>query len=217
MPPAACEPLGWPRARVALVAVATSYLMTVWFDGIGARWPSQYLPRPWLYFGQIAALFKHAGLKAIDYRAEGWICAERRWVEIDVQPFFQIDRDNKENRFHRALQFYRRERVVMRALDEYVTTRHNAIEGRPTIGGVRFLSLRTPYPAPGETITRYERRSLDTYSADERHDWYWSPKSHRRARCDDTAGGGAKDDEPRPSRARPNAKGGEDPASEVEP
>jgi hypothetical protein len=184
-PPAAPRATAaWPRARVALVALATAYLVTVWFDGIRSGWPAKLLPRPWLYFAQIAALFKHAGIKAIDYRAEGWLCTEGRWEEIDVRPFFRIDRDNKENRFHRTLQFYRRERTVMRALDDYVVERHNAT--RPTaIGGVRFLSLRLPYPAPGERITPYERKPLTTYENDSevRRDWYWTPASRRAACC----------------------------------
>jgi hypothetical protein len=202
-PPAdAAPPSAWPRARIALVAVAAAYLTTVWFDGIGSGWPSSLLPRPWLYFGQIAALFKYAGIKSIDYRAEGWVCAERRWVEIDVRPFFRIDRDNKENRFHRALQFYRRERLVMRSLDDYVTSQHNAVEGRPAIGGVRFSSLRLDYPAPGERISRYERKPLASHSAAEKKSWYWSPKSRRTARCGEPAEPGSaatSDDDASPS------------------
>src|SRR5690606_2013318 len=101
---------------------------------------------------------------------------------IDVRPFFRIDRDNKENRFHRALQFYRRERVVMRALDDYVVERHNAVR-KDVIGGARFLSLRLSYPAPGERITPYERLPLASHGRDVRHEWYWTPKSRRVARC----------------------------------
>ena len=72
--------------------------------------PRRSTPRPWLYFSQVAALFVNAAPKVIDYRAEGWSCTEHRWIEIDVRPYFRIDADNKENRFQRALQFYRKNR-----------------------------------------------------------------------------------------------------------
>ncbi len=173
---------GPSRFRGFWVAVAGLYLATVWFDGVGSTWPRKITPRPWLYFSQVAALFVNAAPKVIDYRAEGWSCSEHRWVEIDVRPYFRIDADNKENRFQRALQFYRKNRNVMRPLDDYVVKRHNA-GGGAQIGGVRFSSLRLPYPAPGEHVAPFEQRPLASYSADEKHDWYWTPKSRRAQRC----------------------------------
>lgn len=189
-----------------LVAVAAAYLATVWLDGVGSNLPAKLLPRAALYFGQIAALFKWAGEKQIDYRAEGWLCAERRWTEIDVRPYFPLDAGNKENRFYRAVQFYRRDRKVMRALDEYVVERENARRD-DEIGGVRFLSLRIPYPAPGTTIAPYERRALSAYPEDQRHDWYWTPKSKRTARCGDRP---AKDDDDDHASTKTPDKGPED-------
>src|SRR5262249_25788462 len=124
-----------------------------------------------------------------------WSCADRAWHEIDVFPYFPIDRDNKENRFQRALQFYRKNRTVMRALDDFVVGRHNRT-GEAPIGGVRFLSLRIPYPQPGEHVDPYERRALARYPADERHDWYWTPKSRRAERCGYPLPPKAKEDEP---------------------
>jgi hypothetical protein len=172
----------------ALLSLATVYLATVWLDGVGSNLPAKISPRPWVYFGQIAALFKWAGQKQIDYRAEGFVCADKRWVEIDVRAFFPLDRGNKENRFYRAVQFYRRDRKVMRALEEFVLERHNArVETDKRIGGVRFLSLRIPYPEPGARIEPYERRELATYPPDQRHDWYWTPGNKRRERCGDHA------------------------------
>jgi hypothetical protein len=170
--------------RYALVAIAGLYLADVWLDGVGSNIPTKILPRSLLYFGQIAALFPHAGEKQIDYRAEGWLCAEHKWVEIDPRPWFPIDHDNKENRFYRAVQFYRENRKVMRALDEYVTTHHNAnADGNKRIGGVRILSLRIPLPAPGTKIDPYKREELAKYPEDQRHNWYWTPGSMRRERC----------------------------------
>lgn len=191
------EPPRPPRSwkRYALVAIAGLYLADVWLDGVGSNLPTKVLPRSLLYFGQIAALFKWAGEKQIDYRAEGWVCAERKWVEIDPRPYFPIDRDNKENRFYRAVQFYRRERKVMRPLDEYVTSRYNASHDQK-IGGVRFLSLRIPYPAPGTKIDPYKREELAKYPADQRHDWYWTPGTIRRERCGERSAPSApKDDD----------------------
>lgn len=164
------------------VALAGLYLALVWLDGVGSRIPAKVTPRPWLFFAQVAALFVNAAPKVIDYRAEGWSCSERKWIEIDVRPYFRIDADNKENRFQRALQFYRKNRVVLRALEDFVMKRH-AASGGPAIGGVRFASLRIGYPAAGEHISRYERLPLASYSGDQRHDWYWTPRSRRFERC----------------------------------
>jgi hypothetical protein len=158
------------------------YLADVWLDAVGSNLPGKLLPRAALYFGQIAALFTKAGEKQIDYRAEGWVCSEHKWVEIDPRPYFPIDADNKENRFYRAVQFYRRDRKVMRALDEYVMKHHNDARDRK-IGGVRFLSLRIPYPARGSTIEPYKRQELSSYPEEQRHNWYWTPGSMRRERC----------------------------------
>jgi hypothetical protein len=201
-PPAPQPPAATPRTwkRYAVIALAGLYLADVWLDGVGSNAPSKILPRSVLYFGQIAALFPHAGEKQIDYRAEGWVCTERKWVEIDPRPWFPIDFDNKENRFYRAVQFYRENRKVMRALDEYVTTHHNAAhEASKKIGGVRILSLRIPLPPPGTKINPYKREELVKYPEDQRHNWYWTPGSMRRERCGDKAGPPAstapKDDE----------------------
>jgi hypothetical protein len=217
-PPAEAAPVASPlgtRARYALMAIAVFYLGTVWLDGVGSTAPARWLPRPWVYFAQVAALFKNAGLMAIDYRAEGWVCADKKWVEVDVRPFFLVDQDNKENRFHRTLQFYRRERKVMRALEDYVLKSLNA-SASSKIGGVRFLSLRLPYPKPGEHVERYERKPLSAYPAEMRKAWYWTPRSRRIEHCGpdvpadpETEGKTPADDEKKPQTA--------DPAKEPEP
>ena len=189
-PPASLPAEPAPRTwkRYALVALAAFYLADVWLDGVGSTLPGKILPRSLLYFGQIAALFPHAGEKQIDYRAEGYRCSDHKWVEIDPRPWFPIDNDNKENRFYRAVQFYRENRKVMRALDEYIVKHHNASHDEK-IGGVRILSLRIPLPPPGTKIDPYKREELAKYPDDQRHSWYWSPGSMRRERC----GGSSKD------------------------
>lgn len=211
-PPEKVEPSPAPLPaptwrRNVLLAVAAVYLATVWLDGVGSNLPAKLLPRAALYFGQIAALFKWAGEKQIDYRAEGWVCSEKKWVEIDVRPFFPLDADNKENRFYRAVQFYRRDRKVMRALDDFVVQRENARSDRK-IGGVRFLSLRIPYPPPGATIEPYKRQELATYPEDQRHNWYYTPKSKRHERCGDRGAPPPKDDDD--ERSKTNEKAPED-------
>jgi hypothetical protein len=192
--PAAEARRRWMRG--ALVIVAALYVGTVWLDGVGSTFPAKLLPRPWVYFAQVAALFTTASPRIIDYRAEGWVCADKKWVEVDVRPYFPLDAENKENRFQRVLQFYRKNRTVMRALEDFVMRRYNATASHE-IGGVRFLSLRIPYPAPGEHVSPYERRPLTEYPKDQRKDWYWTPRSKRAERCREDEGGGAQEDDAR--------------------
>jgi hypothetical protein len=170
------------RVRTGLVSLAFVYLMTVWLDAVGSNIPARYFPRVWLYFAQIAALFPRAGAASIDYRAEGYVCATRRWIEIDVRPWFPLEADTKENRFYRALQFYRAERKVLRELDDFVVARNNAGAG-PKIGGVRFSSLRLPYPKLGDRLQPYERKPLAEHPDSVKKAWYWTPASKRRERC----------------------------------
>ncbi len=183
------------RFRGLWLTLAGLYLVTVWLDGIGSTLPAKLTPRPWLYFSQVAALFVNAAPKVIDYRAEGWSCSERRWTEVDVRPYFRIDADNKENRFQRALQFYRKNRNVMRALEDFIVARHNAAGAR--IGGVRFSSLRLDYPAPGQHVAPFEQKPVSAYSGEQKHDWYWTPKPRRIQRCGSEAitSPGEKDDD----------------------
>jgi hypothetical protein len=202
------------RARIArgvLALVALAYLVTLWLDGVGSNLPSKLLPRPWIYFAQVAALFPKASPVVIDYRAEGWSCEARTWNEIDVRPYFPLDRDNKENRFQRALQFYRQNRTVMQGLETFVLQRYNAEgvhgAGPGQIAGVRFSSLRIPFPAPGEHVEPYERKPLASYPAEQRHAWYWTKKSRRAERCGYSyTPPTATDDEGEPEKAAPAPK-----------
>lgn len=171
------------RVRWLLVLISTGYLLTVWLDGIGSPLPAKLVPRPWLYFAEVAALFKNAGMMSISYRAEGWSCSDARWVEVDVRPWFRIDAETKESRFHRTLQFYRKNRTVMRALEDYVVRKNNASSSLPRIGGLRFLSLRVPYPKLGAHVEPIERKPLSAYPDEMRHTWYVTPTSNRRERC----------------------------------
>jgi hypothetical protein len=176
-------------ARVALRSLSAIYLAGLWLDGVGCELPVRVLPRSAEYFMQVAALFPDAATSASQYRAEGWVCADAQWTEIDVRPYFPLDPDDKENRFQRALHFFGEEPAVTKALDAYLVQRHDtrplgdAIPADRPIGGVRFLSVREPIPAPGSRVHRYERRPLAEYPKAERHVVYRTPKATLDERC----------------------------------
>jgi hypothetical protein len=169
-------------------ALATAYLALVFLEAAGSGKLTRALPRMLGYFTQVACLFPHAASMSIGYRAEGWLCGEKRWVEIDVRPYFVIDPDDKENRFHRVMFFYRENRPTMTALEDYLVARHNlgdADDGAPKakIGGVRLLSLRVPFGKAGDPVERHSRRPLASYPEEQRKNWFWTPASRRDERC----------------------------------
>jgi hypothetical protein len=173
------------RLRLALVAAAAVYLAGVWLDAAGAPL-ADVLPRPLLYFMQVARLFPNAIDVTTEYRAEAYECDQRRWIELDVRPFFPLRADDKENRFDRAMFFYHHSSPVMRALDDYLVEAHN--RGRePPIGGVLLLSLRIPVRRPGGTVAHYERRPIADYPPDARKYWYRTSLEEVNARCDQEA------------------------------
>ncbi len=177
------------RTSLALRALAAAYLASVALDGAGCSLPSHVLPRPALFFTQVAVLFPRAAHATIDYRAEAWVCSRRQWVELDTRPYFPIDPDDKENRFNRAMHFYRENRTTMRALDLYLVRSHDeqpgddGIDPGERIGGVRMLSLRIPIPEVGSSFERYRRYPLAHYPETKRHHFYHTPASVRARRC----------------------------------
>ncbi len=182
----AVQPWGPTWLRAIALALGVLYPATILLDEAAPRTAEALVPRPALYFAQVAALFPLASTYTIEYRAEGWSCREQRFEEIDVRPYFPIHRDDKENRFSRALYFYLRNRTVMRALDSYVTMQFNHHHAE-RIGGVRFLSVREPIPSPGTVFPRFTRKPLSQIPKAERKHWYWTPLSMRRARCAEQA------------------------------
>lgn len=208
----------WGRSALgkALLVLGALYLFGIWVDCIKEGLPMKVLPRQAAFFLQIAALFPRAATMAIDYRAEAWICSEKRWVEIDTRPTFPIDADDKENRFQRTMHFYREHRKTMQALERFVVESHNdghADDGIPRdqkIGGARFLSLRIPFGNPGEKVERTKREPLATYPEEMRHNWYWTPKSKRQERCGGGPIEGADDADPSGKRGEPARRDGED-------
>jgi len=153
-------------SRILLALLAGSYLAGVWLDGIGSSLPARLLPRTATYFLQVAALFPRAAEASIDYRAEGWVCADQR-----------------------VMHFLRTDRTTMRALETYLIESHNSgrhDDGLPRerkIVGVRLVSLRIPLPSPGDALQRVERRPLAQYPDSERQPFYHTPKSKLTASC----------------------------------
>jgi hypothetical protein len=172
---------GSPRFRRALVVAAAIYLAGIWLEVAGAPL-HKFVPRPLHYFMQVAKLFPHAVPLQTEFRAEGWSCADHVFRELDVRPYFPIRPNDKENRFERAMFFYRRTGKVMHALDDYLVTSAN--RDGAGLGGVRLLSLRIPIPPPGEVAEPYRRKPLDQYPADYRKVWYQTPAARLRARCE---------------------------------
>ncbi len=170
----------------ALRILAVVYLAGVWLDGVGSTAFAKVLPRPVGYFFQVSVLFPLAALTTIDYRAEGWLCREGRWVELDTTPYFPIDAHTKENRFNRVMHFARDDHKVMAALDDYLVHEHNAHHDTQ-IGGVRLQSLRIPIPKLGH-VERYALHSLADYPEDQRKRFFTTPKSKRAERCDSRRG-----------------------------
>jgi hypothetical protein len=188
--PVASRKARWrARRRVALRTLAGAYLLGVWLDGSGTGIPASVLPREANYFVQVAALFPFAALTSIDYRAEGFVCKEGAWMELDTRPYFPIDPDDKENRFNRVMHFFRENRRTMTALDSYLVENHNSaahedgIRRDRGIGGVRLLSLRIPLPSPGDRLERVSRRPLSSYPEEQRKVFYHTPRWKLAERC----------------------------------
>jgi len=177
------------RASLALRTVAVVYLACIALDGGGCSWPARGLPRPLAFFTQVAVLFPRAARATIDYRAEAWVCSKNEWVELDTRPYFPIDPNDKENRFNRAMHFFRDNRKTMHALDRYLVRSHDerpgddGIDKGERIGGVRMMSLRIPIPPVGSQFERYQRYPLAHYPKTERKYFYRTPESLRARRC----------------------------------
>lgn len=184
-------PVRGVRRRAALGVLAAVFLVLLWLDGAGSNFPARVLPRPLLFFVQVAALFPQAAQVSLDFRAEAWVCSEGKWREIDTRPYFPIHRDDKESRFYRAIHFFRHERKVLQALEGYLIERHargdvdDGVPAEERVGGVRFSSIRAPLPELGEEVPRWERRPFASYPKSQKKHWYWTPVSKRRERCGD--------------------------------
>jgi hypothetical protein len=175
---------GPPWLHAVAAVLGTIYLASVWLDASGTGIPGHVLPRPALFFVQESALFPRSQPMVIEWRAEGWLCDEQRFAEIDVRPFFPIRRDDKESRFVRAMFFHFQQRKVMAALADYVTRRQNLAHPEQRIGGVMLLSLRVPIPPPGSPVERFHRIPLADYPPNvARKYWFVTASDDRARRC----------------------------------
>jgi hypothetical protein len=187
---------GSPTFRAALGVVGALYLVAIFLGSSGSSLPRELLPRPALYFSQVACLFPRAATHSIEYRAAAFSCEERRDREIDARVYFPMRPDDKENRFHRLGHFHRRDPRVMSALDEHLVREHNArvLEGSSPgdwiegpIGGIALMSLRIPLPAPGDEVPRYAPVGYREVPAEWRKYWYRTGRPQIEARCAEAA------------------------------
>jgi hypothetical protein len=168
------------------MVLAALYFSIILLDRFKRSWANALFPPVAVFFAQISGLFPTAATAAVEYRAEGWLCREQRYVELDMDPLFPMLADNKESRFHRVLYFFRRERTVLRALDSFIVSNTPPVEtgfGFDRLGGVRLLSLRIPLPADRSEVTRYQKLPLPDYPPEQRKTWYHTPANIRRQRC----------------------------------
>lgn len=169
--------------RGVVLAGAVVYLVGLFFDGVQPKTSQKLLPPSLLYFVQATCLFPRAATMAIDYRLEGWNCADRKFRELDPAPYFPVHARDKESRFHRTAHFYRKNRPVMEALEGYVLAKENAAANMQTWGGIRVSSLRIPLPDPGESVVRWTRPILTQHPTDLIKHWFYTPVSRRERKC----------------------------------
>jgi hypothetical protein len=195
--PHVIRPSGPKWFRRAIGIAGALYLAAIFLGSAGSSVPQKTLPRPLLYFTQVACLFPRASTHSIEYRVAAYSCSERRFRELDHREYFPMHPDDKENRYHRLAHFYRRDRTVMHALDDHLVERHNAraLRGEPTddgidgpIGGILVMSLRIPLPEPGARVHRYTRTPFDDVPPEWHKRWYSTPRSRLEERCDAEAG-----------------------------
>jgi hypothetical protein len=167
--------------RAILVAVVLLYFILLFKKTPDHRWI-----RPVGFFTQATCLFPSAAVYAIEYRLAAWSCVARKWVPADRRAYFPMRAEDKESRFHRLAHFYKYNRTVMRALDDFVSTRHadvdDGVEG--PIGGVRLFQILRPIPPPGSSVDRFVFEPLAPIPSDGIRDLYYTPGSERKKRCE---------------------------------
>lgn len=167
-------------AKVAFRTLAALYLLFVFLSASKSKLPRDVLPRPALFFVQAACLFPRAATMRIDYRIEARSCETGEWQEVDHRPLFPIHADDKENRYYRSMFFHRRDVSVMRALDDYIW---RGLDD-PTVGQVRLLSLRIPFPEFGSDYEPYQAIGSLEHPKDQRKVWWLSEPSTVAQRCE---------------------------------
>lgn len=180
-PPVVVRGPGQPWFRITLVCVALAYYLMIVKALPDAGWS-----RPLNYFTRAACLFPSAAVYATDYRLAAWSCPEGKWLPLDVRPYFPMRAEDKESRFYRLAHFYKRNRTVLTALDQFISSRHPAIDdGVPgPIGGVRLFQILKPIPPPGSDVARFVFEPLAPIPTDVR-DLFYTPGSERKRRCEE--------------------------------
>ncbi len=184
---------GPPWFRYTCVALAVIYLIALVkhpADHIMVKSKPRlgWLLRPAAFFTQSTSLFPFADKVITEFRLEGWVCASHRWEPLDPRPYFPIEADDKESRFQRLGYFYRTNRTVMQALDEFITVHHNEGGYDPdgitgTIGGIRLSRLGRPIPEPGDDVPRYHYEPLSPIPPDENREGFHTLAALRKSRC----------------------------------
>ena len=170
-------------------AIAIAYLAGVWIYGVGITFQYNFMPGTASYFLEVAGLFPNAAKVALEYRVEGWVCADKRWEELDYRPYFPLHSDDKENRFQRIMSFFRKDAPTMESLDDFLVEHHatgkykDGIDGARALGGVRYVSLRVPLPKVGDKIERFRIRPLAEYPKAYRHVYYRTDRETIDERC----------------------------------
>jgi len=186
------KPPGPKWFHIAVAIAGAVYLAAIFAGSAGSALPEQTLPRPLLYFTQVACLFPQAATHSIEYRVTAYSCRDRRFRELDYRTYFPIHPDDKENRYQRLAHFHRRNLRVMQALDEHLGERHNArvVRGESPgdgidgpIGGIMVMSLRIPFQEPGGRVGRYAHVPLAKIPPEWRKYWYTTRIKQREARC----------------------------------
>lgn len=138
------------------------------------------------FFTECTCLFPAADRFAIEYRLDGWSCAEQDWRPLDPRAYFAIHADDKESRFQRLTYFYQHSNYVLGALAAYVLKHHrdrrDGFVGK--IGGVRVSRLERPLPLPGAAVERYDYAPLaPPHLDDERQELYVTAANKLAQRC----------------------------------
>jgi hypothetical protein len=187
--PSVAQGVGPSWFRRLLVPLSCVYLLEFALGSNGRGIVGSFLPSA-RFFMQGACLFPEAQDAAIEYRVEAWSCARDRFEELDYRPDFPMHSEDKESRFVRAANFYRQNRQVMHALEAFLITRHNERVARGdqlslpgAIGGIRLLSLRIPFPSPGQAVERYRFRPLTEFPESFRKTWYHTSASRQQRWC----------------------------------
>jgi hypothetical protein len=181
---AATAPKARNELRWGLFVLAFAYLCGFWLDAAGSKLPQRLLPRPLLSFVQTAELFPNAARLIVEWRALGYRCADGKFEELDLRPYFPIHGTDKEGRFQRAMFFHHAQKRVLQALDLFITHSESALGPEHVIGGVKLLSLRIPIPDPGANEQPHGWRPIEQYPTSVVHKvWYVTPSELRERRC----------------------------------